>query len=238
MTDNSSDPTAAGQLEPALPSTGFVKLSRCATASGAELLAAVLNAEGIKAEVFGAIANSLYGVWQGEIEAELWVPAEDAGRALEFLKQSTFEDLEPAPEPQHSMPVDDQGRPTVVAAAFDTARALRDAQTVLASAEIDAYLPRLEPRGDNPPGAGPRFLLRVAAEDLESAQSVLAEEAENERDELRCPKCASWRVYPDTTLLQSLSTVAGAQNESGEVECLACKHRGSREEFTPAAPGA
>jgi hypothetical protein len=116
---------------------------------------------------------------------------------------------------------------------------MRDASTVLAAARVRFHLPTLAPRGDRPPGEGARFVVRVAEEDLERAQSVLEEAEEESADEQdpRCPRCSAWRVHPIRSggLLRGIGRALGLGKplpfEGEGFECLACRHQGPREEF-------
>jgi hypothetical protein len=164
------------------------------------------------------------------------VQSDDAGRAAEILARST-EDLEPAEETASEKatatdPASDpnQTQPLVVAAAFDSVRALLDAQVVLASANIRFVAPVLAPRGDRPPGTGKRFILRVVKDDLPRAQSLIWEQ--DDMEDPRCPKCGSWRVFPDATWLETLSEITGLGHKPPKkYECLACKFHGTEAEF-------
>jgi hypothetical protein len=234
-----NEPTPAPQSEnehergPFPP--GWVKLANYGTANEAEIASAVLAAQGIEAQVFGANTSAVYWFWQVITDVDLLVPEADAERAREILSRVTSNDLEPADEPANASPADERGRVLVPVGAYDNLPALRDAQTVLASEQINAYGPRLVLRGDKPPGTGKRFVLRVAEQDLESARALLAEEAEEDRDEPRCPKCGSWRVISTKTLLEGLAGAVGLGGP-GAYECLSCHHRGPAAEFVDRVP--
>jgi hypothetical protein len=209
----------------------LVKLRSFGSAEQAELVASVLSAEGIRTQILGEHANSLGFIYQGFAGVDLMVQADDASRAAEILARTT-EDLEPVDEAPSSAPTpeSDQKPAWVVAGAFASVRAMLDAQVVLASANIPSVVPALAPRGDRPPGTGKRFKLRVAFEDLERAQSLLGEQ--DDSDEPRCPKCGSWRVYPDATWIETLADIAGLGRKPAEkYQCLACKYRGGEAEF-------
>jgi hypothetical protein len=210
---------------------GWVKLVTCGTANEAELIAAVLAAEGIQAQVFGANINAVDWFWQVFNDVDLLVQEREAQRAHETLSRASNDDVEPAEEPAGSMPPsDEQGKLLVPVGAFDNVRNLRDAQTVLASARIDAYAPRLVLRGDRTAGVGKRFILRVAEEDLEKARSLLVEEAEENRDEPRCPRCGSWRVTRRTSFPMHLADLVGLAGP-GEIQCDSCNYRADAAEF-------
>lgn len=211
-------------------------LARFGTNEEAEMHAAELDAQGIGVQILNAHVNALGIPYSGLSDVELHVRAGDAARAAQVLKHAGGEDLEPAPEGGLAEPaVDEQGHPVPVVplAAFESVRLLREAQTVLASARLSSYPPKLVPRGDRPPGIGKRFQLAVAEDDLERAQFLLRQAESDAAEELpRCPKCASWRVYPVGHLLQSLVATFGlGPKPAEELECLACHHRGPAAEF-------
>jgi hypothetical protein len=215
---------------------GMVLLARFGTSDEAELHAAELEAEGIPTQILNSHVNALGIPYSGLSDVELHVRAGDVGRADELLKHAGGEDLEPAPEGGLAEPaVDESENPIPIAplASFESVRLLREAQTLLASARLHAYMPKLVPRGDRPPGVGKRFLLAVAEDDLERAQLLLRQAESDAAEELpRCPKCASWRVFPVSHLLQSLAATFGlAPKPAEELECLACRHRGPSAEF-------
>ena len=111
---------------------------------------------------------------------------------------------------------------------------MREAQTLLASARVNAFLPPIIPRGDRPAGEGKRFILRVAEDDLPRAQSLLTHEnpQDNDPEDLHCPKCGSWRVYPVSHFWQGMATTVGlAPKPLAEVDCLVCRYRGPKSEF-------
>jgi len=210
---------------------GWVKLVTCGTANEAELYAAVLGAEGIQTQVFGANTNAVNWFWQVFNDVDLIVQEADFARATEVLSRASIDDVEPAEEQAGaSPPVDEQGRALVPVAAFDNTMDLRDAQTVLASKRIAVYAPRLILRGNRPVGRGKRFILRVAEEDLETSRSLLAEEAADDRDQPRCPRCGSWSVIPRKRFLVALAGVVGLGGP-GEFECHSCHYRGDAAEF-------
>jgi hypothetical protein len=210
---------------------GWVKLVTCGTANEAELIAAVLAGEGIGAQVFGANINAVDWFWQVFNDVDLLVQESDVERAREVLSRTSNDDVEPAEEAVGSAPpCDEEGRLLVPVGAFENIRNLRDAQTVLASARIDAYAPRLVLRGDRAAGVGKRFILRVAEGDLEKAKVLLAEEAEENRDEPRCPRCGSWRVTRRTSLPMHLADLVGLAGP-GEIQCNSCDYRADAAEF-------
>jgi hypothetical protein len=215
---------------------GMVLLARFGTSDEAELHAAELEAQGITTRILNSHVNALGIPYSGLSDVELHVRAGDVGRADEILKHAGGDDLEPAPEGGLAEPaVDEEGKSVPVAplASFESVRLLREAQTLLASARLQAYMPRLVPRGDQPPGIGKHFVLTVAEDDLERAKLLLRQAESEAAEELpRCPKCTSWRVFPVSHLLQSIAATFGlAPKPIEELECLACHHRGPSAEF-------
>jgi hypothetical protein len=65
---------------------------------------------------------------------------------------------------------------------------------------------------------------------VEQARAMLAEEAFEDRDDPRCPKCGSWRVYVPETLLGGMTHLVGI-GQGPIAECLACHHRTDAAEF-------
>jgi hypothetical protein len=231
MSESTSNSEAFAHSSGGTAPAGWVKLASYGIANEAELHAAVLAAEGIETQVFGANLSLVEWGWQSFIDVDLMVPQADAQRAREVLSRASIQDVEPAQEPEDAAPpVDEQGRALVPVAAFDNPTALRDAQTILASARIAAYAPRLVLRGEKPPGVGKRFVLRVAEQDLGSAQSLLAREAQEDQDEPHCPRCGSWRTISRKTLLQGLAGLVG-RGGPAQIECLSCHYVGDATEF-------
>jgi hypothetical protein len=223
---------------------GTTIVARCANIAEAEMRGGVLEGEGIPYQVHNAAIMSNLGTYAGGwTSVELHVRKEDAARAAEVLaRYADDSDLEPAGDWQDAPPpLDEEGRPIplAVAAAYDRARRMRDAATVLAAARVPFYLPMLAPRGDRPKGEGKRFVLRVAEEDLERAQSVLGEAEEEAGDEgdPRCPRCSAWRVHPIRSggILRGIGQALGLSKplpfEGEGFECLACRYQGPRLEF-------
>jgi hypothetical protein len=209
---------------------GLVKVGRYPTADEANIYAAMLDAEGIVCHVFGSndhLSTTSLAV------VELFVSKQDAAQAMQVLSRPEMDDLEPA-EDDDSPQLDEQGRPLVDVAAYESVRDLRDAETILASAEVVVYPPKLEPRGDRPHGQGNRFILRVVEDDLELARKLLIEEAEEDQNEPRCPKCGAWRVRPISSFFREIASAFGPPQRPREMECEACRYRGSGGEFWPA----
>ncbi len=185
-----------------------VTVGRYASAVEAALPSAELTAEGIHNNVHNANTNALGLYFSGFSVVELQVHEADAARAREILDRINADDLEPAAL-ELDPPLDEQGKPIAlgVAGAFESVRDLGDAQTVLASAGIQAFPPPLVRRGEAPPGEGKRFLLRVLEEDRERAQTLLTQseaEVEEDDDDLHCPQCGSWRTYPVSNFFGNL----------------------------------
>jgi Putative prokaryotic signal transducing protein len=238
-------PMARQVLDYAAPvAAGMTIVARCKDIGEAEVRAGVLEAEGIPYQVCNQNVVLNLGPYAGAgADVEVHVRREDAERAAAVLARYADDaDLEPIEDPPDAPPpVDDEGRAIdlVVAAAYDTARRMRDASTVLAAARVRFYVPTLALRGDRPPGEGARFVVRVAEEDLERARSVLEEAAAESDDEEdpRCPRCSAWRVHPVRSggLLRGIGRALGLGKplpfEGEGFECLACRHQGPREEF-------
>jgi hypothetical protein len=210
---------------------GWVKVVTYGSATEAELYSGILAAQGINSQVFGANTNAVDWFWQGFNDVDLLVQEGEVEQAKDLLSKAPGDGLEPAEEPKGAPPAaDEAGNSLLPVGAFENIRRMRDAQAVLASARIDAYGPRLVLRGDRAAGVGKRFILRVAEKDLESARSVLAEEADEDRDEPRCPKCGSWSVIPRNVVLGGLAKMMGL-NELAQFECSSCNYRGGAAEF-------
>jgi hypothetical protein len=179
----------------------LVTVARCANPTEAETKANALESAGITAQVVNSHTAALLLGYAGWTAVEVQVRRGDAAAAAEVLRLATADDVEPAgDDPDDVPPLDDGTAPAdlTIVAAFDSARALREAATLLESARIPAVLPRLVPRGDHPPGEGKRYRLRVRHADADRAARVLDEhdEADEDSDEPRCPKCGSWRTFP------------------------------------------
>jgi hypothetical protein len=215
----------------ALAGTEMVRIGRYSITYEAELRAAVLNAEGIRTEIFGANINAVDWLWQGFNPVDLLVPRADAERAGEILARTAGDDLEPAAVAEGAAePVDERGNKLLPVGAYENVHDLLDAQTVLASAGVRAFAPAMKPRGDRPAGVGKRFVLRVPEGEVAQARAMLAEEASEDRDDPRCPKCGSWRVYLPETLLGGMAHLVGI-GHGPMAECLACHYRADAAEF-------
>lgn len=218
---------------------GMTIVGRFGSIEEAEITSSELASLGIPSWVLNKNQFGLGFPYAVLVDVELHVRQEDADRATELLKQAKSDDWEPAESSDIiPAPTDSDGHPIplAVVATFDSVRQLREAQTLLASSRISAYLPPLVPRGDRPTGSGNRFILRVAEEDFPRAQAVLkTDDAEDsDPDDLHCPRCGAWRVYPVSHFWQGLAAMVGlAPRPLEQVDCLACKYRGPKIEFEP-----
>lgn len=241
-------PTKPAPASPAPPTLGYlpadvageselVTVARCANPTEAETKANALEAAGISARAINSNTAALLLGYAGWTAVEVQVRRGDAGRAAEVLRLATTDDLEPAGGEADDLPPPDPETPAedlTVLAAFDTVQALRQAATLLESARVPAVLPRLVPRGDRPAGEGRRFRLRVRAADAGRAATILDEhdQADEDAGEPTCPKCGSWRTFPVPRLMRSILSALGmGERPRDEVDCLACKYRGPRDEF-------
>jgi hypothetical protein len=216
----------------ALP--GWIKLQSYNSAIEADFHAAMLGEANIPTQVLGADMNNVMWFWAGFNPVDVYVAEADVERATEILKNRPADDLEPDEDFLKSPPPTDRHhRPLIVVAAFDNVHDLRDAQIVLASADIPCLAPPLVPRGNRPAGQGKRFTLRVAQDDLQKAQSVLSEEAEEDSDQPRCPNCGSWQVHTFSGLLKGIAELAGKNQPHETAECDVCHYRGELDKFLP-----
>jgi hypothetical protein len=227
----SNDEMAEPSSRKAVP-PGWVKLTTFGLAGDAELSAAILAAQGIESEVFGANTNNVDWFWQMFNDVDLIVRIEDAPKAREILANPNLRDLEPVAEPAGEL-TDEKGRRLVQVAAYDNAIDLRDAKTVLDSAGMTVFVPRLVLRGDRPAGVGNRFIVRVAEDDVEKATRLLEQEADDDKDQPRCPQCGSWRVRPVKGFIGEIAGAFGLGKGPTEMVCGACKYRGEAGEFLP-----
>src|SRR5262249_21804626 len=117
-------------------------------------------------------------------------------------------------------------------AVFETARAMHEAAMGLESSHVAGLMPRPAPRGDRPPGEGPRVVLRVQAGDLEREQAILNRASdEHERDELQCPKCGSYSVHESKHEFTNLLLGFVGKRKPVECECMKCHYKGDPAEF-------
>lgn len=227
-----------------------VTVAECANEAEAELVAGELAAEGIPSEVVNQIVTATIGLYLGGSQIRVRVAAGDVERAAQVLRRRAAEDEELEPVDDLAAPdgvappaaLDEQGRPIRLAAAgaFETLRLMNEAGTVLAASRIRIFPPTLVPRGNRPKGQGPRFVLRVPEEDADRARSILEDAAAEagEDDDPRCPECNSWRVFKAGGLLADLGRLFGIgtgrpRPRPGDLECLACRHVGPKEQFMP-----
>ena len=239
---------SAGSV-PVLPygaeqSDRMVRLSSFGDQTEAELHAGQLESAGIAVQIFNGNVNGLGFAYKALSQVELHVRARDLAQATEILQQRSADDLEPA-EGIASIPLDSDGQPMAVVqlAAFESVREMRDAQTLLASAGIQSFLPPLARRGEKPVGVGKRFVVRVAADDESRATEVLQEpepaHEEGDEPDLRCPKCHSWRTIPTSQMWKSfVAMICFSKAPLPRSQCVACRYEGLQTEFmTGAAAG-
>jgi hypothetical protein len=236
-----ADDSARGPTDPAPPILSYqrnafsplVTVRTFYNAMDAQLYANELDAAGIQCTLANQNTNTL-GPYAAFSQVELQVRQEDVGEARELLSQLDVKstDVEPEQDVEASAPLPDpsgQGM-LVTAAAFDNPGAMFDAAAALGAAHLECFLPVLVPRGERPPGTGNRFAVRVGEADLDRAKELLArdpEQAGDEDDEPRCPKCGSWRTYPVPGVGGGfIGFLLGREPQpSGQVECLRCHHR-------------
>ena len=209
--------------------TSAVTVQTCANPVDAQLIAGELETAGIDAYVLNQNANAL-GPYSAFCPVEVQVKQQDAERAREALARSRFDPLDVEPAETATEMTPEEGQPELVEAArFDQPRRLFEAAALLGASRIESFLPPLAPRGNRPKGSGPRYVLRVRETDLERAREVLEDAAAEEADEddIRCPRCGSWRTYPMSRPFPGILPFlfGGARNEPREFECLRCRHR-------------
>jgi hypothetical protein len=209
--------------------TSAVTVRSCGNPMEAQLVAGRLTSAGIDSYLMNENANAL-GPYSGFCPIDVQVKKEDLERAREVLAQGDFDplDVEPAAETA------EEAADLAEVAVFDNPRALFDAAAVLGAARIDSFLPALAPRGGRPRGTGDRFRLRVRPQDLERARDELDHASHDRRDdadedEMRCPHCGSWRVYPLSRPWPGILPFlfGGARTEERDYECLRCRARWS-----------
>jgi len=244
-----STPPIFAYATPALEE--MVVIARYPNEQAAAMAVNALEEAGIRVKVLGANTASL-GIYQTFANVELNVWPGDVKNARRILSGVEEEFLEPddAPEtestpaeiPIGTVEAGEQAaaKPAQVLVplnAFTLLRELRDAQVVLASARVPSYSPKLIHRGDRPPGVGKRFILRVAEADLARARSILKEKQTEDRDDPRCPKCASWNVLPATHFWKELLGGLGLlPNRPKQLECRTCHFQAEAEEFKSGKP--
>jgi hypothetical protein len=225
----SNDVPARKSLRRSVPE-GWALLATYGTADEGETTAAILETAGIDAQVFGANTNNVDWFWQLFNDVDVIVRKEDLEKAKEITDRTDAPELEPADEPDGEA-TDENGRPLVRIAAFDNVADMRDAQTILASEKIEAYTPRLVIREKGAAAHGKRFVLRVVESEVEKAKTVLAQEAAEDKDVPRCPKCGSWRVNPVKGFIGEFAGIVGVNPQPKEMTCAACTFRGASGEF-------
>ena len=243
-----SDP-GAPILSYARPGAGLagrtVSVASCANAAEAGMIASELTGTGIPAQVVDHNTEVL-GPYVGGAAVKVLVMAEDAGRARELLRLNASDEVEPLEEPAGSAgspagapPVDEEGLPLrlAVAAAFDHPRRCARPPRCSPRRACSRSSPPSSPAAGGLRATASDFLLRVRHEDLERAEAVLEEaEAESgDEDEPRCPRCKSWRVFKQTSLLREIAGFFGffgfGRSGGTGYECLACRHQGREAEF-------
>jgi hypothetical protein len=206
----------------------------------ARLAANELEANGIRWELFNEEVKSVLGWYGGMINVRLVVPSDEVERAKQILARHAATeagDLEPAEREDPEQPLDiadeEGGRATwKTAAVFESARALHEAAMVLESAHLSVLLPRLVPRGDVPAGEGPRFVLRVQADDVDRARQLMRHATEEEaEEELRCPKCGAYSVHEGSEGLGNFLLSLVGKSQPQTCECMKCHYKGDPAEF-------
>jgi ribosomal protein S27AE len=199
-----------------------------------------LEANGIRWQLFNDDIKSVLSWYGGFVSIRLAVLSDDLERANAVLASHAAAeagDLEPAEREDPEQPLeiaDDEGVSAVwrTAAVFESPRALHEAAMVLESAHLSVLLPRLVPRGEAPPGEGPRFVLRVQEDDVDRARGLLNRASEErEEDELRCPRCGAYSVHMHTYVLTNFLGMFIGQHRPKQCECLKCHYVGEPSEF-------
>jgi len=203
-------------------------------AMDAQLYANELDAAGIDYTLTNQNANTL-GAYSAFSQVELQVRQEDQAETESLLAQYHLEPGDVEPEHDDLDPSSPMSNPggqglLITVAAFETPREMYDAAAALGAAHVESFLPVLVPRGDRPKGAGKRFAVRVRDSDADSAREILAvnNAAEDEdEDQVRCPRCDSWRTYPAPGSWRGFFGlfVGKSPREPRLFECLRCHHR-------------
>jgi len=234
--------TAASEAAPVLSYASFdansrtVRVGRYANEIEAALPASLLESMGIGCQILNSNVNGLGMPYSGMSDVELFVHEKDADAAREILS-CPDDELEPTEDPADMTPVlGDDGRLIHLAtvASFGNIRSLREATLLLASSRLRIYPPIMRRRATEPTGKPRPFVLKVAEEDREVAESLLrsADAEEGDNEDPRCPKCNSWRVYPVSRFMASVKAFFGLGAwPQKQIECLACRYRGAPEEF-------
>ena len=213
------------------PRTGkTMTVAWCADLTEAEQVCDELRRAGVPAALVNQHTAAL-GPYAGGSRIEIQVMADDRRLAAEVLARLTWlHELEPESEPRDGsadFTTDGNGNrsPLAVAAAYGTVQEMLDAAAALAAVKLRTFLPDLVPHRDADTDAPPPvFKVRVRAEELGRAKAVLDElGAEGDESDLRCPKCASWRVHRHAPgLLAWLKSWLGAKDDRGGGERFAC----------------
>lgn len=238
MSTPSSDQSAKSDNEPAaMPSPvesplGLVKLvgyTGSFAETRASIFATALIAEGISPKVIGGDFGGMYLSFH---EVSLYVRANDFEQAQVVLARTSLDALEPVAGLADATPSDTAGIPLAPIGAYESIHSLLDAQAILASKNIKSFLPKLEPRGGRPIGVGKRFILRVEQRDFDAAKSLLADQADEDRDKLRCLRCRSFRVHDCSSLFFVLLRVAGLSTRPVHCRCNACGYESNECDFS------
>ncbi|QOV87488.1 putative signal transducing protein [Humisphaera borealis] len=213
----------------------LVTIEKCANVQEAAMRVNVLEAAGIHAVAVNENVQSLGLQFAALVPVEVQVRQEDESRAREVLRVATSDDVEPADDQPQTLPATEtDGVPIELAevARFDNIRALREAALLLESARIRSVPPKLVVR-QGEAGVGKRFKLLVPADDADRAMEILADlDEDTDEEELRCPKCGSWKIYPVGQLAATVKWFLRMGDKPVEMsDCLECKYRGVKAEF-------
>jgi hypothetical protein len=204
-----------------------------------------LEANGVRWQLLNEESKSMLGWYGAYISVRLQVHSDEVEKARAVLANHAAAeagDLEPVEAEDPATPLqvnDEQGVPATwnTVAVFETARAMHEAAMVLESSHVAVLMPRLAPRGDRPPGEGPRFVLRVQADDVERAQAMLGRASEErEEGELQCPKCGSYSIHESKHEFTNLLLAFVGKEKPIECECMKCHYKGEAAEFGAEPP--
>ncbi len=213
----------------------------------AQLLANELDAHSIRSQIMNGNAKNVFSLYGSMVKVELQVPSDQLEQAKlilsEHLRPENKDLLEPA-EPDDALQTrtaqdaDGQAVQLLAVASYESARAMQEAALVLETARIEPYLPQLISRSDAPAGVGPRFVLRVAENDLSRARQALSpESAGDDEDELgddpQCPRCGAWNIYEIKHEISNMILSLVGKSKPEQCECLKCHYMGDRGEFLP-----
>jgi hypothetical protein len=222
------------------PAPKWVTLRKFYSDFEANLAANELAANDIRWQLFNDDSKSVLSAYGAFIQIRLCVLSDDEARAKQILARHVATetgDLEPAEQENPDQPLEiadeDGDRATwSTAAVFESARALHEAAMVLESAHLSVLLPRLVPRGEAPAGEGPRFVLRVQADDVGRAKSLLQHAAEETaEEEFRCPQCGAYSIHEASHGVANLFLSLVGKAKPDECECMKCHYKGDPSEF-------